>query len=436
MTSPEPEHGGSRAGGGVRRPYRVPAALAQALLAEPPAWQERALCAQTDPDAFFPEKGQDQLVAIAKEICGRCPVQGECLEYLLTHDDEKFGIWAGLTKNQRTRTLPAARAAHQAALQQSQREDTGRQTAERERDQAGRDRRMESALPPGAGRHRGGVGSAGTLPTEPRRPRGQPRLTRPPSTFPTRARTAPDATAPSTAPSPPRTARPARGRPSRSQGASDPTATTTPDPTPTAEDQLHEEDADEVTRAVREVLAAQPTAPDLDPAAVTALATDPQPQPDTAPAGGELAGRWTLRVAAVARVLSGRATRGQTARAFGIASQQVAHWVARHRQAMTLLEDRRRRGPSVRASRRAAVRARQPRRARRRRRRRRAPGRRPDRGGPARGRRTVLRDRRRGHPRPAHPPRTRGVHHPGPRDPTRHPPRPHRQRRPHPHSLT
>ena len=61
-------------------------------LAEEPGWQERALCAQTDPEAFFPEKGGS--TREAKRICTTCEVRAECLEYELEHD-ERFGIWGG-----------------------------------------------------------------------------------------------------------------------------------------------------------------------------------------------------------------------------------------------------------------------------------------------------------------------------------------------------
>ena len=44
-------------------------------------WQERALCAQTDPEAFFPEKGGS--TREAKRICQSCEVRDECLEYAL-----------------------------------------------------------------------------------------------------------------------------------------------------------------------------------------------------------------------------------------------------------------------------------------------------------------------------------------------------------------
>ena len=61
-------------------------------------WQDRALCAQTDPEAFFPEKGGS--TREAKRICQVCDVRSECLEYALAHD-ERFGIWGGLSERER-----------------------------------------------------------------------------------------------------------------------------------------------------------------------------------------------------------------------------------------------------------------------------------------------------------------------------------------------
>ena len=63
-------------------------------------WQERALCAQTDPEAFFPEKGGS--TREAKRVCGGCEVRTECLGYALEHD-ERFGIWGGLSERERRR---------------------------------------------------------------------------------------------------------------------------------------------------------------------------------------------------------------------------------------------------------------------------------------------------------------------------------------------
>ena len=62
------------------------------------AWQGDALCAQTDPEAFFPEKGGS--TRDAKKICGSCEVRGECLDYAL-QNDERFGIWGGLSERER-----------------------------------------------------------------------------------------------------------------------------------------------------------------------------------------------------------------------------------------------------------------------------------------------------------------------------------------------
>ncbi|MFK4762938.1 WhiB family transcriptional regulator [Microbacterium sp. ZW T5_45] len=61
-------------------------------------WQSDALCAQTDPEAFFPEKGGS--TRDAKRICTSCEVRGECLEYAL-NNDERFGIWGGLSERER-----------------------------------------------------------------------------------------------------------------------------------------------------------------------------------------------------------------------------------------------------------------------------------------------------------------------------------------------
>ena len=58
--------------------------------AEDGGWQERALCAQTDPEAFFPEKGGS--TREAKKVCLTCDVRNDCLESALMND-ERFGIW-------------------------------------------------------------------------------------------------------------------------------------------------------------------------------------------------------------------------------------------------------------------------------------------------------------------------------------------------------
>jgi len=69
-----------------------------------PSWQERALCAQTDPEAFFPEKGGS--TREAKKVCGGCEVRAECLDYALAND-ERFGIWGGLSERERRKLKKA-----------------------------------------------------------------------------------------------------------------------------------------------------------------------------------------------------------------------------------------------------------------------------------------------------------------------------------------
>lgn len=62
------------------------------------AWQDGALCAQTDPELFFPEKGGS--TRNAKTICFDCETTVACLIYALKND-ERHGIWGGLSERER-----------------------------------------------------------------------------------------------------------------------------------------------------------------------------------------------------------------------------------------------------------------------------------------------------------------------------------------------
>lgn len=64
--------------------------------AEP--WMADAICAQTDPEAFFPEKGGS--TAEAKRVCLGCPVREICLEWALARG-EHFGIYGGKSERER-----------------------------------------------------------------------------------------------------------------------------------------------------------------------------------------------------------------------------------------------------------------------------------------------------------------------------------------------
>lgn len=76
-------------------------------LDEPEPWTDRALCAQTDPEGFFPEKGGSTFEA--KQICVRCEVRAECLSLAL-RNREPYGVWGGMSERERRRILRRPRA--------------------------------------------------------------------------------------------------------------------------------------------------------------------------------------------------------------------------------------------------------------------------------------------------------------------------------------
>lgn len=76
------------------------------VLVLPGAWVEEALCAQTDPEEFFPPKGRSPREA--KKVCAACPVAAECLAYALDNG-ERHGVWGGLSERER-RSLPRKEA--------------------------------------------------------------------------------------------------------------------------------------------------------------------------------------------------------------------------------------------------------------------------------------------------------------------------------------
>ena len=75
-------------------------------IANPPGeWVNDAACARTDPEAFFPEKGET--TKDAKKVCGGCRVIAECLKYALTNG-ERYGVFGGLSERERRRLRKAA----------------------------------------------------------------------------------------------------------------------------------------------------------------------------------------------------------------------------------------------------------------------------------------------------------------------------------------
>ena len=77
------------------------AARQAARLGQRPAWHDLARCAETDPEMFFPEKGES--TRPAKRVCAGCEVRAECLQDALDRG-ERFGVWGGLSERER-RTL-------------------------------------------------------------------------------------------------------------------------------------------------------------------------------------------------------------------------------------------------------------------------------------------------------------------------------------------
>jgi WhiB family redox-sensing transcriptional regulator len=72
--------------------------LDELAVAEP--WRDDALCAQVDPDLWFPEKGGS--TGQAKQLCQVCPVIDDCLSYALTQSSsDDWGVWGGTTEHER-----------------------------------------------------------------------------------------------------------------------------------------------------------------------------------------------------------------------------------------------------------------------------------------------------------------------------------------------
>lgn len=61
-------------------------------------WTLDALCAETDPEVFFPEKGGS--TEPAKAICAQCDVRETCLTWALERG-ERFGVWGGQSERER-----------------------------------------------------------------------------------------------------------------------------------------------------------------------------------------------------------------------------------------------------------------------------------------------------------------------------------------------
>ena len=66
----------------------------------PGTWVAEAVCAQSDPELFYPEQGATNHHTV-KAMCRQCPVQTECLTFALDNN-EQYGIWGGYGVKERT----------------------------------------------------------------------------------------------------------------------------------------------------------------------------------------------------------------------------------------------------------------------------------------------------------------------------------------------
>lgn len=75
------------------------------------SWREGAYCLGSSPDLFFFEAGQSKRKNYAvNEFCSKCKVKERCLEFAL-NNEERFGVWGGLTPSERNRILSERRKA-------------------------------------------------------------------------------------------------------------------------------------------------------------------------------------------------------------------------------------------------------------------------------------------------------------------------------------
>jgi WhiB family redox-sensing transcriptional regulator len=63
-------------------------------------WTDQAACRGTDTEIFYPANQDEEAEALS--ICATCPVRAQCLDYAI-FNRETYGIWGGMTPEQRRR---------------------------------------------------------------------------------------------------------------------------------------------------------------------------------------------------------------------------------------------------------------------------------------------------------------------------------------------
>ncbi|HZK04400.1 MAG TPA: WhiB family transcriptional regulator [Actinomycetaceae bacterium] len=85
-------------------------------------WQYQGLCRDADPELFFHPEGERggtrrRRDEAAKAVCARCPVLERCREHALAVQ-EPYGVWGGLTEDDRAQIIAERKAAARAKAEE------------------------------------------------------------------------------------------------------------------------------------------------------------------------------------------------------------------------------------------------------------------------------------------------------------------------------
>lgn len=65
---------------------------------------DRARCIEIGTDPFFADGRSKAELKLVRMVCDACPIQYECLDRSISREEE-FGVWGGLTPNERLELL-------------------------------------------------------------------------------------------------------------------------------------------------------------------------------------------------------------------------------------------------------------------------------------------------------------------------------------------
>ena len=81
----------------------MPAAWSRPEVPMQDRWRHEASCRSVDPDLFFPVGTTGmaiEQISAAKAVCDECPVNGPCLEFALSTNQDS-GVWGGTSEEER-----------------------------------------------------------------------------------------------------------------------------------------------------------------------------------------------------------------------------------------------------------------------------------------------------------------------------------------------